>query len=231
MRIGREVKNPFTVEILVNGGKKVLSKYFSGGKTFIQDMDGEEYQIRITNNTERRACCLISVDGLSIYNGQPVKQASTCLIIPTNSPVTIKGWQISQENARKFFFTNNEAESYSAKSGNGANNTGVLGFIFYYEKQFQQPIYRGGIDDGLLTKGMGLSFHGSGMGERVEQNVKKISFNAEDNPCDTQIIYYLSENELNDRGIIVNRFDYEDDPLDKVHAFPWMDQGFCQQFD
>ncbi|HKY44625.1 MAG TPA: hypothetical protein VJM50_16160, partial [Pyrinomonadaceae bacterium] len=59
-------------------------------------------------------------------------------VIEPYQTITISGWQMSTERARRFYFTN-ERDSYGAKLGQTAN-LGVISAVFYKERRPISPI-------------------------------------------------------------------------------------------
>src|SRR6185436_6547090 len=127
----------FDVEILVNG--RPLSEYFARGKSYVEALPGAEYEIRVTNPSPDRVAVALSVDGLNTIDARQTSawNASKWVIEPYET-ITINGWQMSSERARRFYFTN-ERDSYAAKLGRKAN-LGVISAVFFREKGRPIPI-------------------------------------------------------------------------------------------
>jgi hypothetical protein len=87
----------------------------------------------------------LSVDGLNTIDARHTSawNASKWVIEPYQT-ITISGWQMSSERARRFYFTN-ERDSYGAKLGQTAN-LGVISAVFFKERRritpITPPIYR-----------------------------------------------------------------------------------------
>ena len=121
----------FDVEILVNG--RPLSEYYARGKTYIEALPGAEYEIRVTNPSTDRIAVALSVDGLNTIDARHTSawNSSKWVIEPYQS-ITIGGWQMSTERARRFYFTT-ERDSYGAKLGQTAN-LGVIAAVIFRER-------------------------------------------------------------------------------------------------
>ena len=120
----------FDVEVLVNG--RPLSEYYARGKTYIEALQGAEYEIRVTNPSPDRVAVALSVDGLNTIDARHTSawNSSKWVIEPYQS-ITVGGWQMSTERARRFYFTT-ERDSYGAKLGQTAN-LGVIAAVIFRE--------------------------------------------------------------------------------------------------
>ena len=81
----------------------------------------------------------LSVDGLNTIDARHTSawNASKWVIEPYQT-ITISGWQMSSERARRFYFTN-ERDSYGAKLGQTAN-LGVISAVFFRERRRIVPV-------------------------------------------------------------------------------------------
>ena len=119
------------IEVLVDG--KPLSEYPARGTTYIEALRGREYALRLTNLIDRRIAVALSVDGLNSIDAKTTtaSKASKWVLRPYET-TTISGWQVSSNDARRFFFTTEE-ESYGTWLGQDAN-LGVIEAVIYREK-------------------------------------------------------------------------------------------------
>ena len=58
------MNDTYNVDILVND--KPIRKFPHDGKLFVEARDGQEYSIRIKNNSHSRILAITSVDGLDV---------------------------------------------------------------------------------------------------------------------------------------------------------------------
>src|ERR1043166_7799317 len=131
-RITRRIPYPtFEVQVLVDG--RPLSEYRSRGRTYVDALRGAEYEVRLRNSSADRVAGALSVDGLNTIDALQTSawNASKWVIEPYQT-ITISGWQMSSERARRFYFTN-ERDSYGAKLGQTAN-LGVISAVFFRER-------------------------------------------------------------------------------------------------
>ena len=127
----------FELDVLVDG--RPLNEYYSRGRTYVEALQGAEYELRLRNNSADRVAVALSVDGLNTIDARHTSawNASKWVIEPFQT-ITITGWQMSSERARRFYFTN-ERDSYGAKLGQTAN-LGVIAAVFFRERSRPVPI-------------------------------------------------------------------------------------------
>jgi len=120
----------FEVQILVNG--RPLEEYYARGKSYVEAIEGAEYEVRIRNPLPFRVAVALAVDGLNTIDARYTTawNASKWVIEPYGT-INITGWQMSSERARRFYFTS-ERDSYGAKLGQ-TSNLGVVSAVFFRE--------------------------------------------------------------------------------------------------
>jgi hypothetical protein len=130
-RMIRKPQPGFELDVLVNG--RPLAEYYARGRTYIEAIEGAEYELRVRNSSPDRVAVALSVDGLNTIDARHTSawNASKWVIEPYQT-ITISGWQMSSERARRFYFTN-ERDSYGAKLGQTAN-LGVISAVFFRER-------------------------------------------------------------------------------------------------
>ena len=127
----------FDLEVVVNG--RPLTEYYARGRTYIEALQGAEYELRLRNGSPDRVAVALSVDGLNTIDARHTSawNGSKWVIEPYQT-ITISGWQMSSERARRFYFTD-ERDSYGAKLGQTAN-LGVIAAVFFRERRRPVPI-------------------------------------------------------------------------------------------
>lgn len=138
---GRRIPYPnFELDVLVDG--RPLSEHYERDGTFVEAERGAEYELRLRNTSADRVAVALSVDGLNTIDADQTSawNASKWVIEPYET-ITITGWQMSSERARKFYFTT-ERDSYAAKLGRRAD-FGVIRAVFFREKRRPIPITKG----------------------------------------------------------------------------------------
>jgi hypothetical protein len=128
-----EYERGFEVQILVNG--RPLDEYASRGRSYVEAIAGAEYEVRVRNPLPYRVAVALSVDGLNSIDARHTSawNASKWVIEPYGT-ITIGGWQMSSERARRFYFTS-ERDSYGAKLGQ-TSNLGVISAVFFRERRY-----------------------------------------------------------------------------------------------
>lgn len=126
------VENGFSVEILVDG--RPTAEYAARGRRYIEALENAEYEVRIHNPTGSRVAVALAVDGLNTIDARHTSawEARKWVIEPYGT-ISVRGWQMSADNARRFYFTT-ERDSYAAKLGQ-ASNVGLISAVFYRERR------------------------------------------------------------------------------------------------
>lgn len=132
---GRRVVRPasgFDVDVMVEG--RPLAEYSARGQVFVEALRGAEYELRIRNPSGSRVAVALFVDGLNTIDASRSSawDGSKWVIGPYET-ITISGWQMNSEQARKFYFTT-ERDSYAAKRGNTAS-IGIISAVFFRERR------------------------------------------------------------------------------------------------
>ena len=125
-------ENGFEVEVLVDG--RPLQEYAARSRRYIEALENAEYEVRIHNPLGSRVAVALSVDGLNSIDARHTSawDAHKWVIAPYGT-ISIRGWQMSSDNARRFYFTT-ERDSYAAKLGQTAN-LGAISAVFFRERR------------------------------------------------------------------------------------------------
>jgi len=123
--------NGFSVEVLVDG--QTAREYAARSRRYVEALENAEYSLRIHNPSNSRVAVAVAVDGLNTIDARHTSawDAHKWVIAPYGT-IEVRGWQMSSENARRFYFTT-ERESYAAKIGQPAN-VGVISAVFFRER-------------------------------------------------------------------------------------------------
>ena len=129
----------FELEVLVDG--RPLNEFHGRGGTYVEALRGEEYELRLRNSSSERVAVALSVDGLNTIDARQTSawNASKWVIEPYQT-ITIEGWQMSSERARRFYFTT-ERDSYATKLGQ-RGTPGVITATFFRERNRPIPLTR-----------------------------------------------------------------------------------------
>ena len=125
-------ENGFSIEVLIDG--RPVPEYAARGRRYVEALQDAEYELRIHNPTSSRVAVALSVDGLNTIDARHTGawDAHKWVIEPYGT-IYVRGWQMSSENARRFYFTT-ERDSYAAKLGQAAN-VGVISAVFFRERK------------------------------------------------------------------------------------------------
>src|SRR6267154_1107167 len=125
-------ENGFTVEVLVDG--RPATEYAARGRRYVEALENAEYEVRVHNPTSSRVAVALSVDGLNSIDARHTSawDAHKWVIEPYGT-INVRGWQMSSESARRFYFTT-ERDSYAAKLGQ-TSNLGLITAVFFRERR------------------------------------------------------------------------------------------------
>lgn len=124
--------NGFSVEVLIEG--RPAAEYAGRGRRYVEALENAEYELRIHNPTGSRVAVALSVDGLNTIDARHTTAwEGRKWVIEANGTISVRGWQMSVDNARRFYFTT-ERDSYAAKLGQ-ATNLGVISAVFFRERR------------------------------------------------------------------------------------------------
>jgi len=125
-------ENGFSVAVLIDG--RPVPEYAARGRSYFEALENAEYELRIHNSLGARVAVALSVDGLNTIDARHTSawEAHKWVIEPYGT-ISVRGWQMSSENARRFYFTT-ERDSYAAKLGQ-ATNLGVISAVFFRERE------------------------------------------------------------------------------------------------
>ena len=124
--------NGFSVEVIIDG--RPAMEYAARGRRYIEALENAEYELRIHNPTGARVAVALAVDGLNSIDARHTSawDAHKWVIEPYGT-IYVRGWQMSSESARRFYFTT-ERDSYAAKLGQ-ASNLGLISAVFFRERR------------------------------------------------------------------------------------------------
>ena len=125
-------ENGFSIEVIVDG--RPIAEYEARGRRYVEALENAEYELRIHNPLGTRVAVALAVDGLNTIDARHTSawDAHKWVIEPYGT-IHVRGWQMSSENARSFYFTT-ERDSYGAKLGQTAN-LGVIAAVFFRERK------------------------------------------------------------------------------------------------
>jgi hypothetical protein len=102
--------------------------------TLVEGRRGQKYAIRLRNDSAQRVMAVVSVDGLSILDGQPCTAQSRGYVIPAYQSADIEGWRSSLETIHRFEFKAREQAYAKGRSPADTRNCGVIAVKYFSEK-------------------------------------------------------------------------------------------------
>jgi hypothetical protein len=166
-----------TLEVLVDG--RPVRTIQHAGRTYLPvPYLGAEYQLRVVNHGPHRVVALLSVDGLSVMNGQPASEDHPGYIVAPYSHVVIKGWRRNMETVAAFSFQPRE-KSYAFLMGR-PENIGVIGLVAIEEMVYRPrplPLERRDSAAPSALKGYGEGGRaGTGYGRDLDSPIYYVPF-------------------------------------------------------
>jgi len=201
---GCQAAPDYTMEILVDG--RPLSLLTGNGSTYVEAAKNREYSIRLTNRTAARVAAALSVDGLNVIdaNRTSAREARKWILDPWQS-ITLDGWQVSSESARRFVFTTEE-KSYGAWLGR-TGDLGVISAAFFRERPRpvapRVPIEKQRSADAPAASGeRSDEYAATGIGREVDHRVIEVDFDEEATPARVLTYRYEYRDALARLGIL-----------------------------
>jgi hypothetical protein len=216
-------EDALSLDVLVNG--QPLSEIHARDATYIEAVRHAEYSLRLTNHTDRRMAVALAVDGLNTIDAKTggASKASKWVLGPWET-ITIEGWQIGADNARKFFFTS-EDKSYGAWLGK-TTNLGVIEAVAYREvlppppppsqpilerEQKNSPRMRSGESSAPRSAGKAApapteslddDMAATGIGRKIDHRVTRVHLQLESSPAAHVRLRYEYRQQLVQLGVL-----------------------------
>lgn len=229
------------LEVLVAGQR--LAEHAARGAVYVEALRGREYTLRLTNPLPVRVAVALAVDGLNTIDARrsDAGSAAKWVLEPFGS-AEISGWQVSDREARAFFFTG-ERGSYGAWLGR-TEDLGVIEAVFYRERVPVVPVHVPRAPDGA-TKGRGApgaaapladaascapaadEYAATGIGERRRHEVVGVHLDLEPEPAARVRLRYEYRPELERLGVLAPL--HHRSPLDRRERARGFDGPFCPE--
>jgi hypothetical protein len=122
----------FDVQVLIGG--RPVPQETSDGERRVEAVVGAGYELRLTNPLSERVAVAVAVDGLNVIDARHTTpwDAGKWVIHPRGT-LTLSGWQVNSERARRFYFTT-ERDAYATRIGR-RGDFGVISAVFYRERR------------------------------------------------------------------------------------------------
>jgi hypothetical protein len=243
----------FQLNVIVEGQR--LPEYSARGRTYVEALQGAEYELRLTNPYPERVAVALAVDGLNTIDARHTSAwNSSKWVMEPYETITIRGWQMSSERARRFYFTS-ERDSYGAKLGQTAN-LGVISAVFFRERLPQvlidppRPITRDKDERrgqssespsptdraaGARQKSQSVAqpkdddYAATGIGRSVGNSVRWVNLDLEPNPVAEVTIRYEYYSALLRLGVIPRRYGDSDRLRQREQSKGFEDRRFSPE--
>ncbi len=123
---------PAAVEIYDRTEGRLLPTYTHQGRRYVVGKPGNEYAIRVRNQSGGRVLAVMSVDGVNAISGDTASTAQTGYVLSPYESADIAGWRKSMSHTAAFYFTT-LPDSYAARTGR-PDNVGVIGVAVFRER-------------------------------------------------------------------------------------------------
>lgn len=142
----------FRVDV-VSDSEGYKAETFRDGRPFVTASLEDRFSVRLYNPLPVRVAVNLSIDGINSITGKPSGPSDgDKWIIEPYSFIVIRGWQVNQGEARRFFFTSKH-KSYAKWTGDRTGkdlsvNCGVIGAAYFWSQKElnqyyeQHPEYR-----------------------------------------------------------------------------------------
>lgn len=125
------------VTIYDRASHRVLPTYFSDGRWYVAGNPGNEYEIRIRNQSGGDVLAVTSVDGVNVVTGETAAPGQSGYVLSPNGFLPVKGWRKDMSRVAAFYFTRLD-DSYAARTGR-PDNVGVIG-VAVFRRKMEPPL-------------------------------------------------------------------------------------------
>jgi hypothetical protein len=207
-------RDGYRLSVLVDGTPR--PEYSGRAQSYVEALRGRRYALQVTNPLPYRVAVALSVDGLNTIDARhlPPAQARKW-VLEAQETIEIEGWQTSDHDARRFFFTG-EGDSYGAWLGK-TRDLGVIEAVFFRERHPEPRAYASADQEaggrllgfGRLDSGRGRApapprgseaeaksspldddYAATGIGERTDHRVHQVHLDLETTPSAVLRIRY-----------------------------------------
>lgn len=177
-------------------------------RAYLQARQGENYAVRVRNNTDYRVGLVIAVDGRNIVSGErsDLAPSERMYILNPYQSAVYEGWRTSRNRIHRFYFT--EAEDSYAEAFDDRSAIGVIAVAAYREKARRVPKpgpheqrsgRRQGPSSSLAEAEKGP---GTGFGDSEWSPSVRVKFEPERRPITKHFIKYEWRKSLCRKGVI-----------------------------
>jgi hypothetical protein len=133
------------VSIYDRASGRVLPVYQADGRWYLAGRTGNEYEVRIRNNTGGDLLAVVSVDGVNVVSGETASTGQGGYVVGAWQSLSISGWRKSVDRVAAFYFTDHN-DAYATRTGR-PDDVGVIGVAVFKRKvepavELEQPPVR-----------------------------------------------------------------------------------------
>lgn len=186
-----------------------LPVHYHGGRYYVAGQPGNEYEIRLRNQSDGDLLAVVSVDGVNVITGQTASPSQSGYVLEGYPPVNITGWRKSMNKVARFYFTR-LPDSYAARTKR-PDHVGVIGVAVFERRVRVEPLSRAPMESSAGAPAMpdrrakekADDRLGTGHGRIEGSAARYTSFDrASETPVEVISIYYDSRANLVSRGIL-----------------------------
>lgn len=153
---------------------------------------GKDYSIVLSNRWSAELLAVLTVDGLSVMNGEPGGFSSGGYVIAPFKSVQVPGWRLNDNEVAKFVFQTEDRAYATLK--NMPDNIGVIACAFFERKPRKPPevkrIEPMPLPERLESR---VSPLGTEFGSKQEHSVTRVEFERREAPSVIKTIYYVAD--------------------------------------
>jgi hypothetical protein len=125
------------VSIYDRASGRVLPLYQADGRWYLAGKTGNEYEVRVRNNTGRDLLAVVSVDGVNVVSGETASTTQGGYVIGAWQSLSIQGWRKSLDRVAAFYFTDH-SDAYATRTGR-PDDVGVIG-VAVFRRKVEPPV-------------------------------------------------------------------------------------------
>jgi hypothetical protein len=120
------------VSVYDRASGRILPVYEQDGRWYVAGRTGNEYELRIRNNTAGDLLAVVSVDGVNVVTGETASTSQGGYVVGAWQSMSIAGWRKSMDRVAAFYFTEH-SDAYATRTGR-PNDVGVIGVAVFKRK-------------------------------------------------------------------------------------------------
>lgn len=124
---------PLRVAVLSGGQPLPLYQRPGDGQLFVAGAPGQEFTIRVDNDTPGRLLVVAAIDHRAVMEDKPADPEGLGMIVAARSHYVFDGWRQDSSTTRPFVFTFPE-QSVAQQAAGPDTVTGVIGLAAYRER-------------------------------------------------------------------------------------------------